>query len=125
MNKSIGVNKVVVVASNEALAKQIAANLQSDDADAPRVRRDDRDGHLGRRERRCWRASEQQEKTPDHLDGVIWASDAALAANKPIYYGSSVGDFNVIQAVQSAINRAVQHARMAQRGVPTARSIRC
>lgn len=55
----------------------------------------------------------------DRLDGLLWATDDAVAGNRVFYYAATASDFKTNSDVERAVNRTLQTARLQAHGVPT------
>ncbi len=122
MMKSGSVREIVVAAPTLSLAEAIKSQLEnaelpakagSDDNTAPKfkveaVQANDEAQH----------DKLITEVAQNKIDGFVWLTDQAIAADKFVYLTRHPSDFTDFSTVQSAVNRSLMRSRVAAKGIP-------
>ncbi|MEO8724553.1 MAG: ABC transporter permease [Acidobacteriaceae bacterium] len=120
MNNSTGPKRIEVVAGSAGFADQIKSNLNGlsvRSKDATQYSITTSTDTSGANRNALLQRITDNKKTPEALDGVVWASDDAVAAGKPVLYGVTASDFKTQEEIDRSINRALQLRRLTEKGI--------
>jgi ABC-2 type transport system permease protein len=127
MRMSGGTKQMVVAATDRQTAELIREQLQKPPEDSPKSSLDNRtrtgskyDVEVDTNVSDSQRAALNEKVRLKQLDGVIWAADEALAANKVTYITRDVSSLIDGEVISKDISRAVQRRALQKKGLSNA-----